>query len=375
MRRLKFCATFMATVTVARPQTNVEPQGKWLFSATTDLSVFLGSALLAMIALGIGAWAGVFHGSTPDWTWIPAVLLVDVAHVYSTGFRAYLDKTEFRGRPWLYSLVPVISLLVGIGLYAIGDHYGIGEITFWRILAYLAVFHFVRQQYGWVALYRSRLGERDRFGYWLDSITIYAASLYPLIYWHAHLPRRFWWFLTNDFAVVLPHGVDSYVAPLYWLILFSYAIRSVYVWIILRRPNPGKDIVVATTALCWYVGIVAFNSDYAFTVTNVLIHGIPYLALIYWYQRRQLNSSSSSLTKAFFAHGPYLFLGVLWFCAYAEELVWDRAVWHDRAWFFGAGWNVDYLKLLFVPLLAVPQITHYVLDGFLWRRRATPDLS
>jgi hypothetical protein len=25
-----------------------------------------------------------------------------------------------------------------------------------------------------------------------------------------------------------------------------------------------------------------------------------------------------------------------------------------------------------VPLLAVPQITHYVLDGFLWRRRSNP---
>src|SRR5882724_1606946 len=185
----------------------------WLFSAGTDLSVFLGSALLAIIALVIGARMGVFNSDTPDWTWIPAVLLVDVAHVYSTGFRAYLNKDEFRRRPKLYSLVPVISLAAGIALYYLGD------MVFWRVLAYLAVFHFVRQQYGWVALYRRRVGENDRFGYWVDTITIYAATIYPLLYWHAHLPRRFWWFIKSDFWSALPLGMDRFIAPVYWLIL------------------------------------------------------------------------------------------------------------------------------------------------------------
>ena len=30
---------------------------------------------------------------------------------------------------------------------------------------------------------------------------------------------------------------------------------------------------------------------------------------------------------------------------------------------------------LVVPLLAVPQITHYLLDGFLWRRRSNPRVA
>ena len=53
--------------------------------------------------------------------------------------------------------------------------------VFWRALAYLAVFHFIRQQYGWVMLYRVRGGERGRAGRWLDGATVYAATLYPLI--------------------------------------------------------------------------------------------------------------------------------------------------------------------------------------------------
>src|ERR1051326_376623 len=165
----------------------------WLFSAPVDLSVFLGSALLSMLALWIGARAGVLHSEAPDWVWVPAVLFIDVAHVYSTGFRVYLDTAELKRRPWLYTLVPIIGFFIGVALYSKG------ELIFWRVLAYLAVFHFIRQQYGWVALYRARKGEQDRLGGAIDMLAIYAATLYPLIYWHTHLPRRFWWFLTADF--------------------------------------------------------------------------------------------------------------------------------------------------------------------------------
>jgi hypothetical protein len=33
------------------------------------------------------------------------------------------------------------------------------------------------------------------------------------------------------------------------------------------------------------------------------------------------------------------------------------------------------LKTFVVPLLALPQLTHYVLDGFIWRRKSNPDFS
>ncbi len=72
--------------------------------------------------------------------------------------------------------------------------YSVSALIFWRILAYLAVFHFVRQQYGWVALYRRKNGE-GKDGRLLDAAAIYGATLTPLLFWHAHLPRRFQWFL------------------------------------------------------------------------------------------------------------------------------------------------------------------------------------
>ena len=72
-----------------------------------------------------------------------------------------------------------------------------------------------------------------------------------------------------------------------------------------------------TTAVCWYVGIVAFNSDYAFTVTNVIIHGVPYFALVYWYRHTRRAGEGKSSAGHF--RGVLGFLAVLWFCAYVEE--------------------------------------------------------
>ena len=340
----------------------------WLFSARVDLSVFLGSAIFSLLALWIGARAGVLYGDTPDWAWVPAVLLIDVAHVWSTSFRVYLDTEELKRRPWLYSLVPVLGLAIGVALYSEG------ELVFWRVLAYLAVFHFVRQQYGWVALYRARAGERDALGKWIDTMAIYAATLYPLIYWHTHLPRKFWWFLANDFTQI-PSMIARIAAPLYWLALGLYTMKSLYGWLVKREGNPGKDIIVVTTALCWYIGIVGYNSDYAFTVTNVVIHGVPYFALIYWYSRVRMKQTNGRGVYRIFAHGPAFFLILLWAIAYIEEMFWDRGVWQDRSWLFGAPWEIGTLKLMLVPLLALPQLVHYVLDGFIWRRKNNPDFA
>lgn len=331
---------------------------RWLFSARVDLAVFLGTAL---VALGLFALAPAIGSDTPGWTWIVGVLLVDVAHVWSTAFVVYLDPVERARRPALYTIVPVLGWLAGVALYA---H---GEATFWRVLAYLAVFHFVRQQYGWVRMYRGRAGEHDRAGAWLDGATVYAATLYPLIWWHAHLPQDFAWFRDGDFAGGLPVWVADLAGVVYLALLALYTTRAVLA-ARLAPVNWGKHIVVATTAACWYLGIVAHGGDYTFTVTNVLIHGVPYLALVYVYARRVGGAP-------LVGRGVVVFLATIWALAYLEELVWDRAVWNERPWLFGGGLDLADWHVWLVPLLAVPQLTHYVLDAFLWRRASNPRLA
>jgi hypothetical protein len=340
-------------------------QSKWLFSREVDLSVFLGSAVVSLLLLAVGWQVGILDDESPDWTWISAVLLIDIAHVWSTSFRVYFDAEEFRRRLWLYTLVPVFGYLVGVALYSEG------ELVFWRALALLAVFHFVRQQYGWVALYRRRLGETSNLTWFLDATAVYLATVYPLAFWMTNLPRKFEWFVANDFFA-LPALVETVLFPVYVLALTAYFGKSIYLYFKEGFLNPGKDIVVATTAVCWYVGIVFFNSDYAFTVTNVIIHGVPYFALIYFYAR-QRRENASRVYQTLSANW-LVFLATLWALAYVEELFWHRGVWHEKNWLFGANWNLGNLKVFLVPLLAIPQLTHYVLDGFIWRKKSNQGL-
>jgi hypothetical protein len=343
---------------------------RWLFSAPVDLALFGGTALVSLLLVLVGPRTGT---DSPQWTWIAAVLLVDVAHVWSTAFVVYLDPAEWRRRPLLYAAVPVATFALGVGLYACG------EAVFWRALAYLAVFHFVRQQYGWVMMYRARNGERDRLGRWLDAATVYAATLYPLIVWHTELPRAFWWMKHGDFVAGVPTALAGVARWIYAGLLVSYVARAALGAIAGRPMAWGKHVVVATTAACWYVGIVATNADYAFTVTNVFIHGVPYLALVYLYARaasREAASRGGATARLISGRrGLGVFLATLWAIAYVEELIWDRAIWHEHGWLFGGGIDVGGAALVLVPLLAVPQLTHYVLDGFLWRRRANPRLG
>ena len=135
--------------------------------------------------------------------------------------------------------------------------------------------------------------------------------------------------------------------------------------------------MVAATAACWQVGIVATDSDHAFTVTNLFVHGVPYLGLVFAYTRAAAREPASPHGAAARLVGTprrawralRVFLTSLWAIAYVEELIWERALWHERAWLFGGGdlgGVAGVLAGVIVPLLAAPQITHDVL----WRRRS-----
>jgi len=341
------------------------PEGPWLFDRRTDLLAFGGSAVLAFALLGVGAALGILEADAPEWVWLSCILGVDVAHVWSTLYRVYLDGAEVRRRPWLYLGAPALCYGVGVFVHALS------AALFWTLLAYLAVFHFVRQQVGWVRLYARREGAGSS-DLRLDLAATYAATVYPILWWHAHLPRRFHWFVDGDFVRANAEPLAAAFEPLYWAVLGLWALRQLQRWRSAPTPSPGKVIVVITTWACWYVGIVALDGDYAFTVTNVLIHGLPYFVLTYRYGRSRVQAP---LLRRILRAGAPAFYATVVALALLEEAAWDRWVWHDRPWLFGEGANPPAAALpLLVPLLALPQSLHYVLDAFVWRARSNPQL-
>jgi hypothetical protein len=263
-------------------------------------------------------------------------------------------------------LAPLLGWMAFAGLYSLG------AMVFWRCLAYLAAFHFVRQQYGFMMLYsRWERGHR-----WIDQAAIYAATLYPLAWWHLHA-RRFNWFVDGDFFSIDLPLLSRALGLAYVLIMAAYVGKEV---LLVRRMNWPRNLLLGGTALSWWVGIVGLDSDLAFTAINVIAHGVPYMALIWLYGRKQETARLLGVmpaSRAFRLAWVPLFLTLPLLLAYFEEGLWDGLVWTEHPSLFPAFTALPPIEsrdllVLVVPLLALPQITHYILDGFIWRRqRAT----
>jgi hypothetical protein len=333
----------------------------WLVSARFDLCVFV---LPALAAVGLAALSGKLAGSsgdTPAWAYLLFVVGVDVAHVHATSVRVYFDRAELQRRSTLYLLVPLLGFILG------SLAYHASPLFFWRALAYLAVFHFMRQQIGWLRLYRRRAGEHGTWDARLDQAAVYLSMLYPLLVWHARLPTRFAWFMPGDFLRGLPADVAQAAGVLWALVLLLFAARQ---WQRRARGLPvsaGKLLLLLTTASTWCTGIVLFQDDFAFTVTNVVAHGVPYAAMAY-----RVGRASSPLPRASWQHWLFgrapRYLLLLAALAYTEEWLWDASVWRAHASLFPApALDLDVWFALLVPLLTLPQLTHYVLDAYLWR--------
>ncbi|MBI4909613.1 MAG: hypothetical protein HY820_38705 [Acidobacteria bacterium] len=334
----------------------------WLYSAAADGPLLLAPAFVVTL-LVLLLPREMAESKAPPWIWLALVVGVDVAHVYSTIYRTYLDEAARKKYASLLVLIPLACWAAGVMLYSAGS------LVFWRVLAYLAVFHFVRQQYGFLRLY-SRYEEADGWHRRLDAAAIYMATLYPLIYWHTH-PRAFHWFIEKDFGSLAAPWLSTVAGAVYAAALAAYVYKEARQFHRTRFLNIPKHLILAGTALSWYVGIVLCNGDLAFTVTNVVAHGVPYMALVWIYQRKRAERVRTAPAFWFRTRMIPLYMGLLLSLAYVEEAFWDVLVWRDHTQFFRWLSSLPQLEdatlAIGVPLLAVPQAAHYVLDGFLWR--------
>ncbi|HLP51512.1 MAG TPA: hypothetical protein VK154_11545 [Chitinophagales bacterium] len=305
--------------------------------------------------------------------WVSLVLLIDVAHVYSTLYRTYFDKEMHHKHRNLLINIPLLAFIGGVLLYSIG------AMVFWRVLAYIAVFHFIRQQYGFIRLY-SRKETPNRINRTIDALAVYAATIYPVLHWHLSGKRNFDWFVEGDFYYFKSDFLLYVGTYLYIGIFLLYLGKETLQSFRSRTFNLPKNLLMAGTFISWFFGIVYFNGDVAFTALNVISHGIPYMALIWIFGKRkaeQKKEQTSILLRAVFSsYGIVLFLLILFFFSFVEEGVWDALVWNDHKDVFGAFYFLPQVKTnlllaVIVPLLTLPQLTHYIIDGFIWKVRAS----
>ncbi|MBL4710583.1 MAG: hypothetical protein JKY48_19315 [Flavobacteriales bacterium] len=344
----------------------------WLFGKYKDLTILYLPVWLVWIVLFFLS-DSVLQSEVPLWVWVVFILGIDVSHVWSTIFRTYLDKEEFKNHRLVLLLAPLVSFIL---LFGIARE---STLLFWQLLAYLAVFHFMKQQYGFFAIYSAKAKLKRAHRYFKDKWVLYFSMLYPVVFWHLS-NRNFVWFVDGDFIsfpLQLDHWVRIALELIYWLSISGWLIEEV---LLVKKGNNlsyGRILWMLSTLLNWYLGIVWFNSDLAFTLTNVVAHGVPYMALIIFYQvRKKKISSVFSKNRIYVLAFSIIIFSML--LAFGEEYLWDIFINREKEFFFSSiiHYPFDTIRLsswqpLLLALLSLPQVTHYIIDGFIWKMNET----
>jgi hypothetical protein len=336
----------------------------WIYTPKFDWAAIIGPPVaVTLLVLIFGKQLEAMD--SPLWLWVLLVIGIDVSHVYSSLFRTYFDREEFSKRRKLYLMVPLLSWGIGVLIYGLA-----GPVFFWACVAYFAIYHFVRQQYGFFMLYR-RGEATGTWEYRLDQLVIYLATVYPLVYWHTY-PRAFQWFEYFEVAQIPVTWPELALRIIYIACLVVFTAKELWKARASGRINLGKMALLYATAAAWATGIVMFNGDLTFALINIVSHGIPYMALVWIYQYRKRarpELSSNPFMRFFQWRYVPLYVAALFLLAFFEEGLWDWFVWKEHGELFG-GFHMaapaTFLMIL-VPLLTMPQVTHYVLDAFIWR--------
>lgn len=332
----------------------------WIHKAKTDgVFILAPSFIVLAIVFLFQNWLVKIENDYSFYTWLFLIVFIDVAHVYSTLFKTYFVYSEFQRRKQLYIGLPIFCFIIGLILFLFGSQ------IFWSVLAYVAVFHFIRQQYGFMRLYSRN---EDKTHAWIDNLVIYSATIYPMIYWFLSPKRKFNWFVENEFFKYEAPRLLEVLKWIYLLVIIFYIVRTVYYSIRCNYFNIPKNAIIIGTMLSWYFGIVYFNNDLVFTLLNVVSHGIPYMALIYLNEiEKKAHEDLALLSMLKQYKGVLIFIAILIVIAFFEEFLWEILVWNEQISI--TNYDFSNWQFILVPLLTVPQFTHYLLDGFIWKSK------
>ena len=314
-------------------------------------------ALIVFGALGV---------KEPLWAYLAFFVSFDVAHVWATAYLTYFDAASFRKRKWLYS-IPIPAFFIGAFLLHLAS-----PMVFWSGVAYFAIVHFAKQQYGFIAIYKAKYGERDPLDYKLDKFTLWTGAFGPVLIWHAQPRGQFdWWDNGERFLLKLPEQAQWVIAVIMIVCALLYIARQVQLYQQTRTFNFGKNLWMLASWISWTVGLMFADNLLVSAAFINLFHGLPFLVLVWRRGKTKYKERTKGFARWVFHKKNWLiFYGIIIALALVEESAWDALVWHTytEQWLGKKGIELSHLWLsLTVAALSTPQLVHYFLDAFLWK--------
>jgi hypothetical protein len=329
---------------------------------------FDGGFFFASVLVVVAAWiaAAQFH---VDGFLVLAIVAVfsNGPHLASTWTRVYMDRREWRERPWAIFGVPaaITCFVFSWRLFA-GDR---GRLLN-TILLYWATWHFLAQNWGLLRIYQRRSGEPDEtLARRLEKPLLFASVLWCLL----HRLRTGPWSL---FGTTVYH-----LRPRAWVldVLGAAFITSAALLLALRVFEKDRDLRRSGLLRLGFLGCAFVGFFVPFVVMTrvdgttafaaaACWHGFQYLGIVRFYHKNAWQMGVHSEARAIswlsqpgagrFILYCTLLLGLAgagYVVIFAGALLTRKSAWDVYAW----GASV-WLSLTF---------SHYWLDGVIWKLR------
>lgn len=366
-------------------------QFNWIIDRRTDLVWFIGAALsgyfLWFLNAGLG-WDMVA-------IWFVWVTLVDTPHFFGTYSRTFLDKEEFARRRTLllgslgWFLVGPAAIGISWVLFQAGSaSYELPWTLYMAFFGVWAYWHVVRQHYGFMALYKKKGGETDRFDYRLDSALLYGGLMLPFAVFVVRHPETQGLVGITDAAHPAIPYLQSGALALIGVLAAAYVLRQLVLWRRGSALNIPKSLfllaVVPLHVFICYSEAVLATGFFAFGAFVTVFHDLQYHAIVWFHHKNRYHKPGVDATRFGWASRISKTLPLYICCAVfmgvVVRLLGCGVEIHPGCFpfypstehgMFGA-FNTD--RLLQGVLIGFA-LQHYFLDQFIWRTSKDQELN
>lgn len=329
------------------------------FSTSRDAALFLLPLLVALciyiVALAFGS---ISQMDFP--LFFLLYLLIDFPHLYSTSLRVIYSNENRMHTVVAVGTGAIVCFIFLLFLFSYTD-YG------WSVLAYIAIFHFMRQQIGWLKLLQDG---QSYFYSKLEVSAMYAIVVSGILFWHSCRSASFFWFpgaVNIPTAVIFSNICDVVMIVLCVLCLYI-KVKDCKNEIIIR---PAKIYLLLSTIFTWQIMLrLVPLTPVSFAIFNTVTHGLPYLIWIFWFY-----SFQSSRTKYLFFI-PMMFYLLFIFLGIVENYFYFGSMRKEEFQLFSQWKMIGGAKTskVFLCLALTPQMIHFIADGFVWKIKKSPEL-
>ncbi len=320
-------------------------KSKWIVSARWDLCFFTGSVLLtyAYYALYKGLLLlspeNFFHKYAAIIATLVFYSLFDHPHIFQTFSRTHADGIEFARRRTSYTLGLLLLVLSGFTLKPLGF-----DTHFDVFLNIYGIWHILRQNSGFLKLYKKKTEGLKIIDSYLDDILLYGTVILALlIRLSDHSRTALEWIPHIDIS----HEIFQ---KIFFLLIAIYALRQLYLLKIQSLHLPKLLFLIAIVSTYYFTYAISDPPFGLLVALETIYHDVQYQGWIIHFQKNRFGKD---------VWHRWLFYSLVYGCVFGCVAVYS----------FISPWG----EYLFSPFMMLV-LFHYYIDGKIWRFSKSPEL-